>query len=158
MTLERDPARAFRWIVGVLEDRAIPFLLAGGLAARAHGASRELADIDLYIPGDRLPDIAAAVPEYVTAGPERVVTEHWDITFMKLEYAGQPIELGAAENVRIFSHQEGKWLPERVDLRAVDVKEVFGLSVPVMTKEKLVAYKRRLQRPVDLADIQELES
>jgi hypothetical protein len=158
MTLERDPARAFRWIVGILEDRAIPFLLAGGLAARVYGASRELADIDFYIPGERLPDIAAAASDYVTAAPERVVTEHWDITFMKLEYAGQPIELGAADNVRIFSRQEGRWLPERVDLKEADVKEVFGLSVPVMTKEKLVAYKRRLRRPVDLADIQELES
>ena len=53
MTRGRGPERAFRWVVGILEDRAIPFLLAGGLAARAAGASRDLADIDFYIPGER---------------------------------------------------------------------------------------------------------
>ncbi|NNG17676.1 MAG: hypothetical protein HKM89_14460 [Gemmatimonadales bacterium] len=158
MTHGQNPERAFRWIVGILEDRAIPFLLVGGLAARAHGASRDLADIDFYIPGERFPDIVAAASEYVTAGPEHVVSEHWDITFMKLEYAGQPIEVGAADHVRIFSRPEGKWVPERVDLEDADVKEVFGLPVPVMTRERLLAYKQRLQRPVDLADIRELEA
>ena len=55
MTDRRAPAQAFRWIVGLLEELAIPFLLVGGLAARAYGASRELADIDFYAPGNRLP-------------------------------------------------------------------------------------------------------
>ena len=158
MTRGRDPERAFRWIVGILEDRAIPFLLVGGLAARAHGASRDLADIDFYIPGERFSDIIAAAAEHVTASPERVVSEHWDISFMKLDYAGQPIEFGAAENVRIFSRPAGEWVPEPIDLADSVVKEVFGLSVPVMTKEKLLRYKRRLLRPVDLADIRELEA
>jgi hypothetical protein len=158
MTLGRDPERAFRWIVGILEDRAIPFLLVGGLAARAHGASRDLADIDFYIPSERFRDIVAAASEYVTAGPKRVVSEHWDIALMKLEYAGQLIELGAAEDVRIFSRPAGEWVPELVDLEDSVEKEVFGLSVPVMTRERLLAYKHRLQRPVDLADIRELEA
>jgi hypothetical protein len=49
MTRGRDPERAFRWIVRIVEDWAIPFLLVGGLAARVHRASRDLADIDCYI-------------------------------------------------------------------------------------------------------------
>lgn len=158
MTSGRNPERAFRWIVGILEDRAIPFLLVGGLAARAHGASRDLADIDFYIPSERFRDIVAVASEYVTAGPERVVSEHWDITFMKLEYAGQPIELGAADDVRIFSRPPGEWVPEQVDLADAVEKEVFGLLVPVMTREKLLAYKHRLRRSVDLADIRDLEA
>jgi len=153
----RDPARAFRWIVGLLEELAIPFLLVGGLAARAYGASRELADIDFYVPGDRLLDIARAASQFVTAGPERVVSAYWDITFMKLEYAGQCIELGAAEDVRIRNGATGQWVREPVDLGAGELKEVFGLRVPVITRERLLAYKRRLRRPVDLADIEDLD-
>jgi len=158
VTDRRDPERAFRWIVGLLEDQAVPFLLVGGLAARAYGGRRELADIDFYVPGERLPDIARAASEFVTAGPERVVSAHWDITFMKLEYAGQSIELGAAEDVRIRDEATGRWAPEPVDLGAAELKEIFGLRVPVITRERLLAYKRRLQRPVDLADIEDIET
>jgi hypothetical protein len=154
----RNPERAFRWIVGLLEELAIPFLLVGGLAARAYGASRELADIDFYVPGERLADIARAASEFVTAGPERVVSAHWDITFMKLEYAGQCIELGAAEDVRIRDGATGPWAREPVDLGAAELKELFGLRVPVITRDRLLAYKRRLRRPVDLADIEDIET
>jgi hypothetical protein len=122
------------------------------------GAPRPVADIDFYIPGERFPDLVAAAGEYVTAGPKHVVSEHWDITFMKLEYAGQPIEVGSADRVRIFSRPEGKWVPERVDLGDAEVMEVFGRPVPVMTRDRLLAYKRVLQRPVDLVDIRELEA
>ncbi|HSM17636.1 MAG TPA: hypothetical protein VK845_11655 [Gemmatimonadales bacterium] len=158
MTDGRNPERAFRWIVGLLEELAIPFLLVGGLAARAYGASRELADIDFYVPGERLLQIARAASEFVTAGPERAVSGYWDITFMKLEYAGQSIELGAAEDVRIRNGAAGQWVREPVDLGAGELKEIFGLRVPVMTRERLLAYKRRLRRPVDLADIEDLET
>jgi len=156
MTAARDPERAFRWIVGLLEDLAIPFLLVGGLAARAYGARRELADIDFYIPADRLRDVVAACSGFVVAGPERVVTEQWDITFMKLVYVGQTIELGAAEGVRIRDSRTGAWVAEPVDLEDRELMEIFGRRVPVMPRERLIAYKRRLGRPVDVADLGDL--
>ncbi len=62
VTDRRSPERAFRRIVGLLEEVAIPFLLVGGLAARASGAHREFADIDFYGPDERLPDIRLRSP------------------------------------------------------------------------------------------------
>lgn len=40
---------AAQWIVGLLRDRSIPFLICGGLAAKGYGSERELNDIDLFV-------------------------------------------------------------------------------------------------------------
>jgi hypothetical protein len=38
---------AAQWIVRLLRDRDIPFLICGGLAAKGYGSERDLNDIDL---------------------------------------------------------------------------------------------------------------
>lgn len=43
-------ASALAWIAGRLRELEVPFQVVGGLAALAHGASRDLADIDVYVP------------------------------------------------------------------------------------------------------------
>ncbi len=82
-----DPARALRWVVGLLRSRKIPFQVAGGLAARAYGSTRPLADIDLYVPGDRFEQVLTDARAFVTFGPERHRGPQWDLMFMKLRYA-----------------------------------------------------------------------
>jgi hypothetical protein len=39
-----------------------------------------------------------------------------------------------------------------------EMKEVFGLTVPIVSKGSLIAYKKKLMREVDIADIHALES
>lgn len=148
-----DPARALRWIVDLLGSQGIPFQVAGGLAARAYGSIRPLADIDLYVPGAHLAQVAAEAGPYVTFGPERHRGEQWDLTFMKLCYAGQMIELGDSDDTRYLDAASGRWHRAEIDYRASVVLEVLGLEVPVMPLASLVEYKRRLNRDVDLIDL-----
>jgi hypothetical protein len=49
---------AAQWIVELLRDRNIPFLICGGLAAKGYGSERDLNDIDLFVPGE---DFSAVV-------------------------------------------------------------------------------------------------
>ena len=84
----RDTAKAFRWIVGLLRRRRILFQIFGGLAARAYGATRELADIDIAIPNSRFHEILPDIRRYVTDGPRRYRDRHWDLLLMTLRYAG----------------------------------------------------------------------
>ena len=67
----RPIAAALGWIAGLLGEAEIPFQVVGGVAAAAYGATREVADIDLYIAADHLPQVMRLV------GADRIVRQPW---------------------------------------------------------------------------------
>lgn len=149
---------ALRWIAGILEDLEVPFQVVGGLAAQAYGATRPLVDIDLYIPDDCFDDVQSRVKDYMTFGPEHIKNPAWDITFMALDYEGQQIELGGAESAKIFDRHAQQWMQEEIDFAEAERRTLYGIEVPVMPRAKLIAYKSKLSRRVDLDDIREMEA
>lgn len=149
---------ALRWIVGILEEAGVPFQVVGGLAAQSYGATRPLVDIDLYIPGNRFGEVGSRVKDCITFGPEHVISDAWDITFMALNYEGQKIELGDADTTKIFDQHARQWIPEQIDFAQSAWRTIYGVRVPVIPRAKLIAYKRRLARTVDLRDIREMET
>src|SRR5436309_2993999 len=110
-----DERQALRWIVELLRKLGVPFQAVGGLAARAYGAHRPLADLDFYIPTDRLTEVAVAAAAHVVRPPAHYRDEAWDLSFMKLEYDGREIELGGADRARFFDQQAGCWRAARID-------------------------------------------
>lgn len=153
-----NASAAARWIAGLLEREQIPYMVVGGLAARAHGATRPLADIDLYVPTNALAGVARLASDHVTRPPARHVGDQWDLVFMQLDYAGQPIELGGADDVRIAAAVDGQWVAQQINLRsAVRMETGLGIAMPVMPRDDLIAYKRLLDRAVDRHDVTALE-
>jgi hypothetical protein len=149
-------ARALRWIVGLLEELEVPFQVVGGLAAGAYGATRPLADLDFYVPTRCLLIVAEAADSRLVRAPEHHRDEDWDITFMALEHEGQRIELGGADGARYFDRGAGHWRDVEIDFEASARREVLGIEIPVMPCEKLIAYKRALDREVDRQDLREI--
>lgn len=149
-------ARALRWIAGVLDDLEVRWIVAGGLAARAHGAGRELHDIDLYVEEGALERILPEVREHHAHGPRRHRDEHWDCLYLEVRHSGEEIELAEAARCRHRAGPDAPWHPAGADFEAAGRKETFGVEVPVMPLEALVAYKRRLGREVDRRDLAEL--
>ena len=154
---ERDTQAAFKWIVGILRAHDIPFMVSGGLAARAYGATRELADIDIVMPDSRFGEIVPEVKNYITFGPANHVSEDFDVFLLTLNYKGQDIDLSGSETERQYHKEAKKWVDVEVDLTEVTEKEIYGLRVPVTYKEELIAYKRRLGNEWDLEDIRQIE-
>lgn len=150
--------RALRWILARLESAGVRGQVAGGLAALAHGASRPLHDIDLYVPAGALERLRSELAEHRVHGPERVRTDQWDCYFMEVSYAGEAIELAEAARTRYRAGPEGPWYEADVDFERPAVRSVFGVAAPVMPLDRLLAYKRRLGRPVDRRDVAELEA
>jgi hypothetical protein len=90
----RQVGEALAWIVGVLERHGVPYQVVGGLAARAYGAVRPIVDVDLYVPFDRAGAALEEIRPNVVWGPEHHAGEDWDLTFLKVDFRGQRVELG----------------------------------------------------------------
>lgn len=149
---------AFKWIVGLLREHAIPFQIGGGFAARLYGSGRELADIDIGVHDDALAKLYPHVQEYVTYGPDHYVDKKWDLQLMTLKYEGQEIDIVGRDTLMIFDKEANALVPGHRDLVAHEDFEVYGLVVPVIPKASLIAYKKKLQREVDRLDVAALEA
>lgn len=144
---------ALRWLRARLEQAAVPFQVVGGLAALAHGARRPLNDVDVYVPGGALGRLRHELAGHVRHGPHRIRDEHWDCYLMRLRHSGVDIELAEASRTRYRRGPEHAWHDAIVDFDRPQVREAFGVELPVMPRARLVAYKRRLGRRVDEEDL-----
>lgn len=144
---------AVQWIVGLLRDRNIPFLICGGLAARGYGSERDLNDIDLFVPGEHFSSVVQAGQEFISKAATHYREEGWDLTYVQFKYEGVKVEVGNADGPRIFDAGSQVWIPLNVDFSRYKTVRLLGLELPLMLKEDLVRYKSVLSRPVDIEDI-----
>ena len=151
-------AGALDWIVGLLEDAGIPFQVVGGLAARAYGATRPLADIDLYVPSAALRRVATLAAPYVTKAPRPHRDAHWDLTFMKLAHGGYQIEIAGADDAMLFDGRTDTWVSAAIVFEHPCTRDVAGVRLPLMPIAQLLEYKRALGREVDVADVAQMEA
>ncbi|MFK8036389.1 MAG: hypothetical protein AB8B94_19830 [Hyphomicrobiales bacterium] len=149
---------ALEWIVREAKRHHLPYQIVGGLAALAHGGTRPLHDIDLYMPfGDpHWTDFLVAIKEYVVWGPGSVVEGAWDLTYLKINYHGQKIEIGDVEDLRIQNSKTGEWIEQVIDFGSSVSRSILGCQVDVMPVSQLIAYKDLLGRDVDQQDIRDL--
>ncbi len=152
-----DPGKAFHVIVSILRKHNVSFQIAGGLAARVYGSTRKLADIDIYIPFDGFEKILLDVKQHIVFGPGHHKSDLWDLVYLKLDYDGQIIELGDADNTKFRNANTGQWVKEDIDFSTSEIREIFSISVPVMPKDKLLSYKSKLQRDVDKIDLEQIK-
>ena len=144
---------AAEWIVGLLIDRNIPFLICGGLAAQGYGSERDLNDIDLFVPGEHFSSVVQAGQEFVSKSAAHRNEEGWDLTYVQFKYEGIKVEVGSADNPRIFEASNQTWIPLSIDFSRLATVRLLGLDLPLMLREDLVRYKTALSRPVDIEDV-----
>src|SRR3989344_9170528 len=140
---------AFKWIIDILHTHKIPFQIKGGFASRLYGVGRELADIDISIPEDRFEELHPDIKDFIESGPEQYLDEEWDIKLITLKYEGQYIDLAGAFEKKNFDKTNMKWVNTPSNFDTSVYMNVYGLNVPVIAKEDLIAYKRLIQRDVD---------
>lgn len=149
---------AFKWIIQILKKLHIPYQIAGGLAARAYGASRPLADIDIDIPEEYFASLSPKVRAHIVFGPDHYKDDFWDIYLLTLNYKGQAIDLCGIHKTKIFNKKLGKWQKITTDFSKNEKKKVLDLLVPVISRKELIAYKTVLNREVDQIDVKQINS
>lgn len=155
--MSRDLRSALRDFAELLADLEVPWQAVGGLAVRAHGGTRPLADIDVYVPDADLARVAEALGPDLVRAPERHRDPHWDLTFLAAERHGWRVEVAGADSARFRDAGSGRWRPADIDFAESVARAVEGVSLPVMPRDRLVDYKRALDREIDRVDVRELE-
>ena len=155
---DQNAPAALAWIAGILNGRNIPFQVTGGLAARVYGSTRPLADIDIDVPDEHLTVLAKLLAGHVVSGPARYRDGEWDIMLLTVNNSGCDIDLGGAFGARVFDRAARSWVPVVADFGTAVRLMVFGVEVPVIAKNALIAYKRRLDRDVDRMDVAAMEA
>lgn len=144
------------WITDILKKHQIPFQISGGVAARAYGATRPIADIDIDIPNDKFEIVKKEVSSFITYGPAHFKSDKWDLLLMTLNYKGQEIDLSGIYQAKIFNEETDSWVEFFDDLSSAVICDVLGLQLPVIPKHSLISYKKILVRLEDIIDINEM--
>jgi len=150
----KDTEAALKWIVSILHSKQIQFQIRGGFAAMLYGSSRELVDIDIDIHNTDFEKILGDVKNDIVFGPDQYTDENWNFKLMTLEYQGQLIDITG--EAQIFDRNNSRWVDQAVDYTKSSHMNIYGITVPVIRKEDLVAYKAKLLRDVDKKDIESL--
>lgn len=145
---------ALQWIVELVRERDIPFLICGGLAAAGYGSERDLYDIDLFVPSEYFFDVVEAGQGYISKPGGHYQEEGWNLTYVQFKYGDVKVEVGSADGARILRADTQTWVNLAIDFARYEVVRVLGLNVPLMLREDLIEYKSALSRPVDLEDIE----
>jgi hypothetical protein len=153
----KQTEEAFQWIINILNKNKIPFQIGGGFAVVIYGGAREVWDIDITLPTNKLIDLLPHVVKYITHELKEHHDENWIFTGMTVEYKGQEIDLVGAQGKKYLDNKTQTWITFENDFSTSEYREIFGLTVPVMAKERLLAYKKNLSREVDILDVQTLE-
>ena len=154
-----DPETDFRSVVRLLADADIEFIVIGGLAAIAHGAGRLTYDVDVVYRRtrenmQRLVEAFAPVQPYLRGAPPGLpfkldlATLRNGLNFTLITTLGQVDLLGEVAGDGTYD----ALLPHS------ESHDVFGVAVPCVNLEKLIALKRAAGRPKDFESIAELEA
>jgi len=148
--------RTLKWIVRILKKRKIRFNVGGGLAAYVYGSKRMLVDIDLNIRNEDFEKILPDVKKYIIESPHFSKSKNWQCYYMEFEYKGIIVEIGGDKGCKMLNSKTKKWQKVRDGLFKPTIKKVFGLNLPLIPKKRLIAYKKKLMRKVDIIDLKNL--
>lgn len=146
-------AAVLSWTCGLLRDCGIPFQVTGDVAAAAHGGTRPVRQVEMFIAAAHVPALIRRARDRVADYPWRRRDDAWDRVAMSLVRDGVTVEVCVVEAARFRDAATGEWLEAAVDPAASVTMTVWDVEMPVMPREQLVDQKRRLDREVDRQDL-----
>lgn len=149
----------FPALLRTLSKSGVEYILVGGAAATAHGASRLTVDIDIVYrrTHENLSRIVSALAPhrpYLRGAPPDLPF-HWDPFTLE---RGLNFTLSTTlGDVDLFGELTGGGTYERLAAES-DLLTVFGVEVRCLSLDQLIDVKRAAGRPKDLEAIAELEA
>jgi hypothetical protein len=134
----------------LLNERQVRYVVAGGFAVAAHGTPRYTKDLDVWVEvsPENAGRLLLALDDFGMAslGLSRADFEERDVV---LQLGYEPNRIDILTGLTGVDFHEA--YPRRV------LVQLGSLQVPFLAREDLIANKRALGRPRDLADIEDLQ-
>lgn len=145
-------------IDAALREHNVAYAIVGGHAVSLHGAVRGTLDVDIMISAREQQYVAVEMPlrsinlsSRVPLPPRQIFCERESLAKQKNPVARSFINLdNPAELVDVL-------VAEDLDQCKVCQMRVASVALPVIALDELIAMKRRIGRPQDLADVDALE-
>ena len=149
----KNPEKTFNGLVNIFKKHNIAFVISGGLAGKSYGSIRPLNDIDVDIHDKDFDLILNDIKPYITFGPAQYQDERWDLLLATLNHQGQNVDISGGDSLKICDARTGEWKLVPTDFSSVEQRQLFGTTVPVMSRADLIAYKSMLQGQHQQLDI-----
>ena len=140
----------YKDILFLLSKFGVDFLLVGAYAMAVHGFPRATADIDIFIKpsGENSRRIMKALAEFGASLD--------NITVSDFETPGIVVQIGVApRRIDLITEIDGLTFDEAENDKVV--VELEGLSIPVISKEKLIINKLATGRAQDRLDAENMK-
>jgi predicted nucleotidyltransferase len=148
--------RVLKYVAEILNKNKIPFQISGGLAAMIYGSKRPLNDIDIDVCRNDIKKVENLFREYLIEPFFHLRDKNFDIWIMTFDIDGIRVDVTQAEKT-YFVGKEGKKIRMDAHPENAKIMNIEGINVPVENKEDLIAYKKIINRKVDLIDIKQIE-
>lgn len=134
-----------RWIEENLIDNDIPFVVFGGVAVKHHAPARSTDDVDIFVGADEgtIERLVENIPQLADDPKSRAKLRDPRVAHFKV---GEPIRID------VLTHAPGLEIGEA--LRTAEVLDLDGVPIPILSKDILIAHKRAVGEPKDLADVE----
>ncbi|MFA7191702.1 MAG: hypothetical protein WC089_00165 [Candidatus Paceibacterota bacterium] len=156
-TLKKKTIKALNWIVNILNEHKIDYVVSGGFSAKLYSSKRELHDIDIDIFENKFDELLSEISKYITYGPDRYKDGKWDMNLITLNYGGQEIDIGDLSDAYISNKERTAWIKLENKLEPVKMT-VGGIEVNVINPQDLINYKKNLDGDHQLEDIKSVEA
>jgi predicted nucleotidyltransferase len=146
-----------RFLVNTFTEHGIEFQITGGLAAITYGAVRPLYDIDIDVYKKDVEKIRELLAQYIVEDWNNDLEgdeDNFDLWMMSLVIDGVPIDISQLEDSRV-RRVGGEWTAQS-EVMNIEMRTIDGMSLPVLKKEDLIAYKQLIARDTDLEDIHQI--
>ena len=140
----------FRDMLLALRDENVEYLLVGSYAVAAHGRARSTEDIDVWVnpTKENARRVMRALLRF-GAPTSHISAADFEADDVVFQMGNPPWRIDLLTSIDGVTFTEA-W-PERLQFALDD------LMLPVLSRRHLIANKRAVARPKDLADVAELE-
>jgi hypothetical protein len=152
--LTTSQERAFRLLVGLLDQAGACYQFTGGFAGNLHGSRWPLHDLDVDVARADLPRLAELLRPYTTRPLGLYVDDEFELQLLRAEVDGVMIDVSQAEEA--YARVGGRRVPLGTDLVLRQRVTVLDLEVWVQPLGELIAYKELLGRSADVAELRAL--